>query len=402
MRIERRHIVPLIIGTAVVLVLGFGAIMLRRAEARVNKVALASSAKPVTVIEAKQSSFRASRRYVATLAPWLEARVGPQLVSAYVDTVLVRPGALVNKGEVLATLDCRNANASSQAVAMQARALDARTQALAHEVSRVQGLADGGFVSANDLEQRAAQSAAEEAQLLAAKAKLLGTSLEVNDCILRAPFEGEVATRIMDPGAFARPGGAIVTVVDRKIVRLTADVPEGDFEVVRPESPVRIHLLSTGKDLSGKISRRSPAADVSTRTVHFEVDLLDPSRSMPVGTTAEVAIDVGEPLPATEIPLSAAKVRGSKATLFIVDHDVATSAVFETLGESGGSLYLKTDLKPGTHVVTEGRSVLSNNDRVAAKLEPFEVRKSTTTTPKAPDQTQAAASTGVAKESTSQ
>jgi RND family efflux transporter MFP subunit len=365
----------MVIGGTVVAILGLGSAMLLRAEAKVNKVALSSSAKPVTVIEAQASSYRANRRYVATIAPWVEAKIGPQIVSGFVDTVLVRPGAQVKKGDVLATLDCRNANATSQAVAMQARALDARSQALSHEVARVQGLLDGGFVSANELEQRSAQSASEEAQLLATKAKLLGTSLEVNDCILRAPFDGEIATRSIDPGAFVRPGSAIVSVVDRKIVRLMADVPEGDFDVVPPETLARIHLLATDKDVTGKISRRSPAADAATRTVHFEVDLVDPARGIPVGTTAEIDVDVGQPVDATEIPLSAAKVRGSRATLFVVEGGIAKSAVFETFGESGGSLYVKKELAPGTHVVTEGRSLLANNDRVAEKVTAFQARK---------------------------
>src|SRR5213082_3135264 len=48
------------------------------------------------------------------------ARVGPQYVSAYVGTVLVRPGAVVKRGEVLATLDCRNASAATREIAARA------------------------------------------------------------------------------------------------------------------------------------------------------------------------------------------------------------------------------------------------------------------------------------------
>ncbi|MEO6574489.1 MAG: efflux RND transporter periplasmic adaptor subunit, partial [Polyangiaceae bacterium] len=213
--VQGRPLVPVVIGAAVVLLLLLGGFMIWRSESRVNKVALASSAKPVTVVEAAASTFRSSRTYVGTIEPWVEAKVGPQLVSAYVDTVLVRPGAIVKKGEVLATLDCRNASAASQAVAMNARALDARQQAIAHESSRIQGLLDGGFVSPNEAEQKSAQSSAEQAQVLAEKAKLIGSSLEVSDCVLRAPFDGEVATRTIDPGAFVRPGNSLVSVVDR-------------------------------------------------------------------------------------------------------------------------------------------------------------------------------------------
>ncbi|RYZ61680.1 MAG: HlyD family efflux transporter periplasmic adaptor subunit, partial [Proteobacteria bacterium] len=194
---------------------------------------------------------------------------------------------------------------------------------------------------------------------------------EVDDCVLRAPFEGEVAHRLMDPGAFARPGSSIVTVVDRSIVRLSIDVPESDFDAVAPGTPARIHLLSTGKDSKGTVTRRSPGADPSTRTVHVEIDLPDTGRTVPVGTTAEVSIDVGEPVPATEIPILAAKVRGTTATVFYLEGDTAKKATYGVLGESGGSLFVQTELRPGTHVVTQGRSLLAPDDRVITKLEAF-------------------------------
>jgi multidrug efflux pump subunit AcrA (membrane-fusion protein) len=159
--LERSRLVPIVIVAGVLVITAVGALLLHRAEAQTNDTALSASAKPVTVVAALETTFRASRRYVGTLEPWVTAAVGPQLVSAYVDTVLVRPGAIVRKGDVLATLDCRNASATSQAVAMQARAVGARQQALAHEASRVQGLLEGGYVSPNDAEQKAAQSASE-------------------------------------------------------------------------------------------------------------------------------------------------------------------------------------------------------------------------------------------------
>ena len=285
---SRRPLVPIVIGVAVVLLLIAGGFMIHRAESQTNKVALGTTARPVTVVDAKASTFRSSRTYVGTVEPWVEAKIGPQLVSAYVDTVLVRPGAVVKKGEVLATLDCRNATATSQAIAMQARALDARQQAVAHEASRVQGLLDGGFVSPNEAEQKTAQSAAEQAQLLAQQAKLLGSSLEVNDCVLRSPFDGEVAVRTTDPGAFVRPGNSIVSVVDRRLVRVIADAPEIDFDVVAPSTKVNIHVTATNRDLIATISRRAPSADSGTRTVHFELDIPDSDRSIPVGTTGEL------------------------------------------------------------------------------------------------------------------
>jgi multidrug efflux pump subunit AcrA (membrane-fusion protein) len=102
-----------------VLLLGVVGLYLR-AVARTNHEALADSAKPVSVARAEAGSFRPVRTYVGTITAWNTARVGPQYVSAYVSTVLFRPGATVRRGEVLATLDCRNASAASREIAAKA------------------------------------------------------------------------------------------------------------------------------------------------------------------------------------------------------------------------------------------------------------------------------------------
>jgi RND family efflux transporter MFP subunit len=335
----------------------------------VNQITLASAPRGVTVVEARPAKYRALRRYVGTIQPWVEANVGPQLISAYVDTVLVRPGDLVKHGQVIATLDCRNASASSRAVSMQARAIQAEQEAIAHEAARVAELKEGGFASPNEIERHAADSASKAAQLMETEARMQRATLEVNDCVLRAPFEGEIAARFVDPGAFVHPGTPVATVIDRRTVRVVGEVPEADFEVVAPSTPVQVQALATRRELRATIARRSPAADAATRTVHLEVDIPDPDRALPVGTTAELIVDVGQPAAATEVPLTAAAQRGNKATVYVVDGGLAHKSVHAVLGEREGNLYLETSLRPGSHVVTEGRGLLKDGDRVEAKLE---------------------------------
>lgn len=368
-RSDKKATIPIAISLVVVVTLGMGGLLLRRAESGVNKVAVDADPKIVAIVPGRATMYRATRRYVGTLEPWLSAKIGPQLASGFVDTVLVRPGAVVKRGDVLATLDCRNASSANQAIGHQARALEERQKAASREALRLGELLDGGFASPNEVEQKQAQSAANDAQIQALLAQASGKSLEVSDCVLRAPFDGEVALRTADPGAFVRPGGGIVQLVDRSVVRLTGDVPEIDFAAVGPKTPVRIHLLSTGKDVTGEVARRAPSADPSTRTIHFEIDLPNAGREIPVGTTAEITVDVGEPVAATEIPLLAAKVRGKSATVFVVEGATAKKTTVAVLGERGGSLFVKTDLAAGANVVTQGRSLLENNDRVVAKLE---------------------------------
>jgi RND family efflux transporter MFP subunit len=378
---KRSPLIPLAISAGVVVILGSGLALVLRAESKVNQVALASEPRPVTVISASETTFRDTRKYVGTLKPWIEASVGPQYISVYVDTVLVRPGASVRRGEVLATLDCKNASAASLAVAAEARAIDARQHAVADETARMKTLLDGGFIDPNTVEVKQAEAASEEAKLASSRAKLAATALEVNDCILRAPFDGEIATRTIDPGAFVRPGTAIVSVVDRTIVRMTVDVPEIDFDVVAPGSKVSLHVLATKTTFPAVIARRSPSADPDTRTVHVEIDVPDPKREIPVNTTGEVSIEVGDSVKATAVPLVAASITGEKAAMFVVENGVAQKKTFPVLGEKGSDLFLDPSLRPGTLIVTEGQFVLSNGEHVAAKQAAYATAQAAPATP---------------------
>ncbi len=337
------RIVPNVIIAGVVLILVTGFMMVRRAEGKTNKIALASTPQLVGVVEAKASSYRASRTYGGTFESWVEAGVGPQRVSAYVDAVLVRPGASVKRGDVLATLDCREASAESRAIAQRARALSQRQQAVSNEAARIQEvLKKGTFVSENEAEQALAQSAQEQAQVSAEQAKLAAFAVAVDDCILRAPFDGEIARRVMDPGGFARPGAVVATVVDRGTVRFVADAPESDYDVVAQGSRAHVHVDALNLDLDGVVARRTPSGDTVTRTVRFEIDVATGGHEIPANTTGEVRLSVGDPRPATEVPLVAASVRDKTANVFVVE----------------------TKLAPGTQLVASGRALLADGDHV--------------------------------------
>jgi membrane fusion protein, multidrug efflux system len=360
--------IPVIVFAGVIAILVLGTALVLHAEAKTNKVALASSPKPVTVLAGKGEPYRAVHTYVGTLRPWIEAKLGPQFISAYVETVLVRPGAIVKKGQILATLDCRNATAQTAAISSQAKAIAAKQQAISHESTRTQALLDGGFVSPNEAEQISARSDSEAAELAAEQANLSKSALDVNDCIVRAPFDGEVSQRLIDPGAFVRPGAEIIGVVDRSTVRMTADAPESDFDAIAPGTKVTVHVVSTKLDIPASITRRAPSADPGTRTVHFEIDLEDSDRHIPVDTTGEVHVPVGQPVPATAVPLSAVTIDDKKATLYTVDGDIAHTHTLIELGEVGANVFFSPDaLKPGALIVVEGRALLKDGDQVVSK-----------------------------------
>ena len=101
----------------------------------------------------------------------------------------------------------------------------------------------------------------------------------------------------------------------------------------------------------------------------FTCELARDTSSTPSSTTAELAIDVGDPAPATEIPLVAALVRGTRATVYRADGAQARKESYAVLGERQGRLFVEPRLRAGTAVVTEGQAGLKDGDRIEAKVE---------------------------------
>ena len=367
----RGSAIPAAIALGVAGVLLLGAALVWRAESGANKVALASSPKPVTVVAAQAEPFRLVHSYVGSMRPWIEANVGPQFISAYVQTVLVRPGAVVKRGEILATLDCRYASQQTAAASAQANAIAKRLQAAVDQAARTNSLLDGGFVSLNESELMTSKSESEAAELEAQKAQLSRSALDVNDCILRAPFDGEISVRLVDPGSFVRPSDNMLGVIDRDTVRMTADAPENDYDSVSPGTRVTVHVVSINVDIPAAITRRAPSANPGTRTVHFEIDLPNPERRIPVDTTGEVQVPVGNAVPATSVPLSAVSVNDAKVTFFTVEGGVAHLQTRTQLGEWGADVFFDPGaVPPGSAIVLEGRALLHEGDAVTAKVLP--------------------------------
>ncbi len=366
---RRGVLIPVSIVGLTLLALAAGYFTMQRGEEQNRPTSLADNPKAVTVVQARSTEYRGTRRYVGTVQPWQRAAVGPQLVSGFVGSVLVRPGMTVKRGAVLATLDCRNASASSRAVQLEARALEARQRAAAKEAARVEEMLQEGYASSNEVEQKLAQTASTQAQIEGLRAQLESKLLQVDDCVMRAPFAGEVSHRWVDPGAFARPGTPIVTLVDRDVVRIVLDVPERDFALVEPGKTARIRLMSIERVLSAPIARRSPEADLETRTIHAEIDISDAKRALPVGTTAVVEVDLDRASLALALPLAAVRIKGREATLLVVREGRVEKVHAAVLGEQDGQVFLEPSFEAGTKVVIEGKSLLAHGDMVTAHLE---------------------------------
>ena len=299
------------------------------------------------------------------------ARVGPQYVSAYVGTVLVRPGAVVKRGEVLATLDCRNASAASREIAARAHAIEERQIGdPARGASAPRRCSKAASPRPNELEQLTAKSASEKAEAESMRASLVSRSLEVDDCILRAPFAGEVAERFVDPGAYVRPGNPVVDA--SSIATRCASSPTRPSRTSRSSRRARRSTSRSrrrGAKLKAAISRRAPAADEATRTVHFEIDVRQ--RRPRAAGRLDRASDhrrrrsrSRRPRCRCAPPRSAATRRPSSPC----EGDVAKSEVVH--GARRGGRHARSSirkLKAGTPVVVEGRALLDDGDKVVGQ-----------------------------------
>ena len=61
--------IPLTIGGAALAVVVIGALLIHHAESETNRIALSSEPKPVTIVVARATSFRAHRTYVGRSTP---------------------------------------------------------------------------------------------------------------------------------------------------------------------------------------------------------------------------------------------------------------------------------------------------------------------------------------------
>ncbi len=100
--------------------------------------------------------------------------------------------------------------------------------------------------------------------------------------LIKAPFDGVVVARHVDPGAFVRPAGSSesgsplfeVARIDR--VRIVGFVPPSQINVIRTGGKARFHHIGgfkRGASVSGQVDRSAMALDPSSRKMRIEMHL---------------------------------------------------------------------------------------------------------------------------------
>jgi HlyD family secretion protein len=141
------------------------------------------------------------------------------------------------------------------------------------------------------------------AALLRSEAALNLASVQLDELSIASPFDGVVAELNLQPGEWAAPGSAVVTVEDlgRKWVRV--DVEETALAAVRVGAPASVRALARpDKRYAGKVIEIGAEAEFAmnrdvkrgrpdVRTFRVRVGLDAPHDELRPGMTAEVSFD---------------------------------------------------------------------------------------------------------------
>jgi len=118
--------------------------------------------------------------------------------------------------------------------------------------------------------EQQAEVANTEASTEQARAQLAEAEANRQDLMVRAPFDGVVATRAAEPGEVVTAGTALVTLIDLSKVYLRGFVPEGQIGKVRLGQPARVYLDSNpNQPLEASVSRIDPEATFTPENTYF-------------------------------------------------------------------------------------------------------------------------------------
>ena len=136
------------------------------------------------------------------------------------------------------------------------------------------------------------QLAGAKAALEAAAAGVARARVALRNTTVRAPFDGLVAARVGEIGAFIEKGDPVARVIDLDPILAVAQLSERDRSRVTVGAPARVTFIG-GREISGKIRFVAAEAEPTTRTFRIEVELPNPAAEIPDGITAEIRLQLG-------------------------------------------------------------------------------------------------------------
>jgi membrane fusion protein, multidrug efflux system len=276
-------------------------------------------------------------------------------------------GALVKRGDVLATLDpvdyrLNEAEASAQLAAARAELSQAQRDLHHSEVLLEKKLySDAGY------EQRQDSLRAAEARVAQMQSALGLNTRQTAYAELRADQSGVVTAVEAEAGQVLTAGQAVVRVARTDQVEILINVAEGQRADLRQGGEARVSLWAyPGHFYSGRIREIAPSADAQTRTFSVKISVTNPDELLHFGMTTTVELIRNGSESWVDMPLTALDKSGDSAALWIVDPESNTVQKKPVqLDNFDGTLaHVRSGIAEGDRVVSAGVHKLLPGEKV--------------------------------------
>ena len=337
-------------------------------------------------------------------------------VQGWVENINVREGDRVKEGQVLVTLDVREAEAmvsQAQANLEAARARVQQVKATAEEtvqsqiqqtkanlelaeadLKRFQELYDKNFVARQQLDEartkynvaKAAYDLAlnslrqktwendlalAEAQVRQAKASLDLVQAQLQNLIILSPMNGGVTKRFVDPGTMVKDTTPILTLMDLGEMKMVVNVIEREFIALQKGQPVKISVTAfPERTFNGKIEVINPALELQSRTAEIQISIPNPGFLLKPGMFGRAEVLLRSNPQATLVPIQSVVSEVNQDFVFVLQGEkvarrpVRKGVVRDTVVE------ILQGLNPGETVVTAGQAMLKDGVQVRLSLQP--------------------------------
>ena len=348
----------------------------------------------VRTAAAREASGSGGDRTVLNASGYVTARRAATVsskVTGKIVEVLIEEGMKVKEGQVLARLDDTNVKANlnvAEAQLASAKAALEETRALLqqaqNDLRRTTELAGQHIASQSDLDTAVANANSLKARLdkqhsdvVVAQREVALWHQQMEDLVIRAPFDGIVTSKDAQPGEMISPvsaGGGftrtgICTIVDMNSLEIEIDVNESYINRVESGQPV-VATLDAYPDwkIPCKVIAIIPTADRQKATVKVRVgfDSLDP-RILPEMAVKVAFQEVGEFSSGSRVvivPKAAITNEGGQDVVFVVQDSTAERRAVTVSSSQGEDAMLSAGLSVGERVILNPPTTLADGTKV--------------------------------------
>ena len=294
-------------------------------------------------------------------------------VSGYLDAIHFQDGQIVDRAELLFTIDPRPFEAQLSRAQAEARRIETQLNNVALEVRRGERLLESNAISQETVEERRSAKTAAEAQLEAARADIRSAELDLEFTRIRSPIQGRISDRKVDVGNLISGGTSdstlLATIVSMDPIYFAFNASEADYlryvrlgmAGKRPSSrqvanPVEIRLMDEdGWPHKGRMDFVDNALDSNTGTMRARAALANPDGFLTPGVFGRIRLPGSGRYQAVLIPDSAILYDQSNKIVYRVD-DAGTVSVqrIETGPMSHGLRIVREGLTPEDRIIVSG------------------------------------------------